>query len=134
MGTAYPVVIGAVVRANEKFSLRRILVDRSGVGEAVMDEIKSQGLAKAEGAPFSGEKKAEYLANLRIKMEQGQFKMPYDRRLCQQMNEQQYEYTKNGKLRFWHPPNSHDDQLWALALAVTTSKGGEPKGKLAPAW
>jgi len=134
LGTAYPVVIGAVVRANEKFGLRRTLVDRSGVGEAVMDEIKSQGLAKAEGAPFSGEKKAEYLANLRIRMEQGQFKMPYNRRLFQQMNEQQYEYTKNGKLRFWHPPNSHDDQLMALSLAVYASKEEEPRGTLARAW
>ncbi len=132
--TAYPTVIGAVVRANEKFGLRRLLVDQGGVGEAVMDEIRGQGLTNAEGAPFSGEKKAEYLANLRIRMEQGQFRMPYDRRLCQQMNEQQYEYTKNGKLRFWHPPNSHDDQLWALALAVTASKEEEPRGVLARAW
>lgn len=132
--TPYPSIIGAIVRANEKFGLRKILIDKSGVGEAVTDEIKNQGLNNAEGASFSGEKKAEYLAHLRIKMEQGEFKMPYDRRLCQQINEQQYEYTKSGRLHFWHPPNGHDDQLWALALAVTASKRGEPSGVLARAW
>jgi len=67
-------------------------------------------------------------------MEQGQFRMPYDRRLCQQMNEQQYEYTKNGKLKFWHPPNSHDDQLMALALSVWAAKQTEPEGNLVKAW
>lgn len=132
--TPYPVVVGAVVRANGKFGLRRILVDKSGVGEAVMDEIRGQGLSNAEGASFSGDRKAEYLAYLRIRMEQGRFRMPYDRRLCQQLNEQQYEYGKTGKLRFWHPPNSHDDQLWALALAVYASKQGETKATLARAW
>ena len=74
------------------------------------------------------------LAYLRIRMEQKQFAMPYDRRLCQQINEQQYEYTKSGQLRFWHPPNSHDDQLWALVLACYASKQDEPRGVLARAW
>lgn len=32
------------------------------------------------------------------------------------------EYTKTGKMRFWHPKRSHDDQLWALALAVYAVK------------
>ena len=132
--TPYPSVIGAIVRANEKFGLRRILIDRSGVGEAVMDEMMGQGLTNAEGASFSGEKKAEYLANLRIKMKQGKFEMPYDRRLCQQINEQEYEYTRTGKLRIWHPPNSHDDQLWAVSLAVYAGKEEEPRGVLARAW
>ena len=134
LDTPYPAVVGAVVRANQKYRLRRILVDKSGVGEAVTDEIKGQGLSNAEGASFSGERKAEYLANLRIRMEQGRFRMPYDRRLCQQLNEQQYEYGKTGKLRFWHPPNSHDDQLWALALSVYASKQDETEATLARAW
>jgi len=77
--------------------------------------------------------KAEMLANLRIRMEQHQFKMPYNHRLCQQINSQQYEYTKTGQIRFWHPKNSHDDQLWALALSCCATKE-ITKGTLAKAW
>ena len=130
--TPYSHVIGFIVRAEQKFRFRKVLIDRSGVGEAVLEELKD--LPNVEGASFSVEKKAEYLAYLRIRMEQGQFRMPYDRRLCAQINEQQYEYTKTGKLRFWHPTNSHDDQLWSLALAVYGSKEEAPRGVLARAW
>jgi phage FluMu gp28-like protein len=132
--TPYSHVIGFIVQANQKFRFLRILIDRSGVGEVVTEEIKAQGLTNAEGKPFTAQSKAEMLANLRVKMEQSAFKMPYNHRLCQQINEQRYEYTKSGKLRFWHPPNSHDDQLWALALALYASKEDEPKGMLARAW
>lgn len=122
LGTPYPSVVGAIVRATERFRLRRVLVDESGVGEAVLDEVREAGVGCAEGASFTGERKAEYLAYLRLKMEKGGFGMPYCRRLCEQMNEQQYEYTKSGRLRFWHPPRSHDDQLWGVTLAVYATK------------
>jgi hypothetical protein len=42
--------------------------------------------------------------------------------LCQQINEQQYEYSKIGHLRFSHPENSHDDMLWSLALAAYAAR------------
>jgi len=71
---------------------------------------------------------------LKVKMEQGLFKMPYDRRLCEQINEQRFEYTKNGQLKFWHPTGSHDDQLWALALACFAAKETEPAGALVRAY
>ena len=61
------------------------------------------------------------LAYLRIRIEQKQFATPY-------------EYAKSGQLRFWHPPNSHDDQLWALVLACYASKQDESRGVLARAW
>jgi len=41
----------------------------------------------------------------------------------EQINEQQYSYSKSGHLQFSHPENSHDDMLWALALAVYATRG-----------
>jgi len=131
--TPYSHVIGFIVKANQRFSFTKILIDRSGAGEAVTEEVKAQGLTNAESKVFTVQSKAEMLANLRIKMEQRQFKMPYSHRLCQQLNSQQYEYTKTGQLRFWHPKNGHDDQLWALALAAWATKE-TTKGTLAKAW
>jgi len=127
-------VIGFMVRANEKFCFRKILIDRSGVGEVVAEEIRGQGLVNAEGQSFTAQSKAEMLAFLKVKMEQGLFKMPYDRRLCEQINEQRFEYTKSGQLKFWHPIGSHDDQLWALVLACFAAKETEPSGELVRAY
>jgi hypothetical protein len=55
---------------------------------------------------------------LKIAMEQNRLAIPYHRQLCQQINEQQYAYSKSGHLQFSHPQNSHDDMLWALALST----------------
>ena len=124
--TSYSHVIGFVVRADAKYHFHKILIDKSGVGEVVAEEIKNQGLGNAEGQSFTVQSKGEMLGYLKLKMQQGLFKMPYDRRLCEQINEQRFEYMASGQLKFSHPSNSHDDQLWALALSVSASRGGIP--------
>jgi len=39
--TAYTQVIGHLVRANQKFKFRKVFVDQTGVGEPVLEEIRS---------------------------------------------------------------------------------------------
>jgi len=117
IGTPYSNVIGYSVKANQKFKFRKMQVDQTGVGEPVLEELKAQGVP-AEGLTFTIKTKEELLSCLKIAMEQKRLKMPYDRRLCEQINEQQYAYSKSGHLQFSHPQGSHDDMLWSLALAV----------------
>lgn len=125
LNTPYAHVIGFTVKANSKFRFQKIFVDKSGIGEPIIEEMKNQGLTNTEGVNLTAQTKTEILGYLRVKMEQKQLQMPYNHRLCQQINEQKYEYTKTGQLQFWHPPNTHDDQLWALALAVEATKQQE---------
>lgn len=120
--TQYSQVIGHLARANEKLHFQKVLVDQSGVGEPILEEIRDQGIDCAEGIKFTVETKEKLLSGLKIAMEQGRLAIPYERRLCQQINEQQYHYSKSGLLQFTHPINSHDDMLWALALVVAASK------------
>jgi len=128
LGTPYTQVIGHLVRANEKFQFSGVLVDQTGVGEPVLEEIRNQGV-DCEGIKFTIQTKEDLLSGLKMAMEQGRLALPYHRRLCTQINEQQYAYSKSGHLQFSHPPNSHDDMLWALALAVAASRT-EPAPKL----
>jgi hypothetical protein len=68
-------------------------------------------------------------------MEQKRLRIPYNLRLCQQINEQKYAYTKTGRLQFSHPEGSHDDMLWSLALAVwAATMRREPQAKIFKAW
>lgn len=72
------------------------------------------------------------LSNLKHTMEHGRLKLPYNRTLITQINQQQYEYAKTGHLTFNHPQESHDDQLWALSLAVyAASQYPEPRLEIA---
>jgi len=122
LGTSYPEVIGDVVEVDRELKLRKLLVDRSGIGEAVVDELREEGVDSAEGAFFTRPKKVEYLAYMKLMMQRDRFKMPYDQKLISQMNEQRYEYSPSGQIRFWHPPSGHDDLLWAVALALWATK------------
>jgi len=132
--TAYTEVIGHLAHANQKFKLRDVQVDQTGVGESVLEELKNQGVP-AEGLTFTVKTKENLLTCLKIAMENGRLRMPYDRRLCQQINEQQYAYSKSGHLQFTHPERSHDDMLWSLALGVWASiMRREELGKLVGAW
>jgi len=125
----YTEVINTIVRADEKFCFKKLLTDQTGLGEPILENIKEQGLDCAEGETLTQDTKTDLLTNLKLVMEQEQLAIPYNKALCQQINDQQFSYGKNGKLSFNHPPNSHDDMLWALALAVYAAKS-QPTPKL----
>jgi phage FluMu gp28-like protein len=127
--TPYTHVIGHLVRAYQKFHFRSVLVDQTGLGEPVLEEIRNQGVGCAEGLKFTIQTKEDLLTTLHIAMEQNRLAIPYHRQLCEQINEQQYAYSKSGHLQFSHPENSHDDMLWSLALGVYTGTQAPPPGK-----
>lgn len=128
LNTPYMNVIGHLARANQKFGFQSLLVDQTGVGEVVLEELKEQGVKNVEGVTFTVRTKEAMLTTLKIAMEQHKLNMPYNRRLCQQLNEQQYAYNKAGYLTFAHPEESHDDIVCALALAnqATRQKQAKP--------
>ena len=39
-----------------------------------------------------------------------------------QINVESYGVTKDGQILFSHPDGTHDDELWALALAVYATR------------
>ncbi len=127
--TPYTQVIGHLIRANQKFQFRNVLVDQTGVGEPVLEEIRNQGLRVADGLTFTLQSKEELLTGLKMALEQNRLAIPYDRLLCQQINEQQYGYSKSEHLQFNHPQHCHDDMLWALALATAVTMRTPPPGK-----
>jgi hypothetical protein len=119
--TPYTQVIAHTTRANTQFKLQKLLTDQTGIGEPILENLQTEGTT-AEGAKLTQDTKTEILTHLKLTMQQNRLAIPYDKQLCQQINDQQYAYTKTEKLTFSHPPKTHDDQLWALALAVYAAK------------
>jgi len=108
-------------------------VDKTGVGDVIVDEMDEVGLSDVKGLVFTDRWKEEILTYLKLLMEQKKLGiLSDDAELIAQMNEQQYEYLQpktareHIHLKFWHPPRRHDDQLFALALACYASREEEP--------
>ncbi len=133
LGTPYPEVIAYVVRAHQAFDFESVYVDKTGIGDAVVDELDNIGVGEVTGVFFTDKEKESMLNYLKLLMEKKQLRIrAEDKELMAQINEQQYEYIKPASAqerihpRFNHPRGRHDDQLYALALACYASKEAPP--------
>ena len=129
-------MVSFIRRLNEKFDIYKGFVDQGAVGESLVEEIQDFA-SQVEGLAFTPKTKQDMMVLLQTRMEQKRLILPLDRTLLAQINEQQYRYGKpkptekleeKGVMTFYHPPSTHDDQLWALTLAVYAAK--EKPGQL----
>ena len=109
-------------------------MDKTGIGDAVVDELENINISEVKGVFFTDAEKENMLNYLKLLMEKRQLRIQgEDKQLIAQINEQQYEYLKPNSaqerlhLKFRHPRGRHDDQLFALALACYASKEAEPE-------
>ena len=135
LGTLYTDVVAFIQRLNQKFDVRKGYVDQSAIGESLVEEIKEFAL-QIDGLTFTAKVKQDLMTLMQTRMEQKRIILPLDRPLLSQVNEQQYRFGKTrpdenpeerGVMTFYHPSGTHDDQLWALALAVYAAKEKEPE-------
>ncbi len=78
-------------------------------------------------------------------MEDGLVHIPYDREFMNELNIERFGLEETGKLKFSHPPGTHNDRLWAFALAIYYARlepaeyhpvgaAGAPAWKVRPAF
>jgi phage FluMu gp28-like protein len=134
LGTPYPEVIAYVAKANQVFDFEGLFVDKTGIGDAVVDELARLDISEVTGVFFTDTEKENMLNYLKLLMEKKLLRIQgEDKQLIAQINEQQYEYLKPNSaqerlhLKFRHPKGRHDDQLFALALACYASKEAAPE-------
>jgi phage FluMu gp28-like protein len=129
LDTPYTAVIGTVRRLNEAYGCTGGCLDQTGVGEGPYEEIK-QFMPAIKGVTLSASVKEDVLGRLKLAMEQHKLVLPRgDSRLLVQITAQQCEPTISGTLRFSHRPGTHDDCLWALALALYATKIMPPRSR-----
>ncbi len=86
-----------------------------------------------EGVTLTAQVKEDVMGKLKLALEHGRLILPRDNsQLLVQMTAQQCEPTKSGTLKFSHPAGTHDDQLWALGLAVYANQETPPSRHLRP--
>jgi len=105
-----------IVSAAKKYNAR-VIVDSTGVGDPIYEDLRRQGLS-VEGFRFTNTTKENLINNLSIKIEQQEIFFPDIPELINELSMYQYEITRAGNVRMNAPPGYHDDCVIALALAV----------------
>ncbi len=135
LGTPYGHVLGYLSKLNKGSEMvHRVYADQTGVGEVFMEEARKAGLKNAKGIMMTLASKQEIMMSLKRTMEEARLWLPYDSELINELNVEKYELMKTGRTQFSHPDGTHDDRLWALALAVYASRPEIPSYKPAIAF
>jgi hypothetical protein len=130
--TPYASVMGSIKKISEKLSgVVKILVDQTG-SEYFVEDMKNAGIRNVEGIMLSLQSKQEILGYLKQLMQNRLLTYPFDDEhgvdLTGELNVERFELTKTGQIMFSHPEGSHDDILWAVALAVYASRTPDTTG------
>ncbi|MFA5363702.1 MAG: terminase large subunit [Candidatus Bathyarchaeia archaeon] len=134
LGTPYASVIGYVKAVSDRYcTIEAVYVDQTGIGEYVTEDMTTI-VANTRGVVLTTQRKEEILGHLREVMQTGKLAVPYDSQLIAEVHCEKYELTKDGHIRFSHPEGTHDDRLWALALACISTRKTEAPSKLVRAW
>ena len=118
--TQYNEIIGCVKLLRTIYHFTAGCSDQTGVGEAPVEAIQ-QFMPNIKGLTLTAKTKIDLMGKLKLAMENHQITFPRDPRLLAQINSQQCKPSESGKLLFTHPSKSHDDLLWALALAYNST-------------
>jgi phage FluMu gp28-like protein len=122
----YSSVIGYIKAICDRYkSVNAVLCDQTGVGEYIVEDMQKVIGAKVQGIVLTMQAKEEILGYLKQKMQNKLITFPYDPDLINEINVENFELTKDGHVKFSHAENTHDDRLWAFALAVYASRKQE---------
>ena len=126
--TPYASVIGYVKTLCDRWNrINKVLVDMSGVGDYIVEDMVNAGISRTEGVKFTVETKQKMAQWLKQCMVEERLKIPYDSDLIAELNIERFELSKDGKIKFSHPEGTHDDRFWSLALSVYAAR--EPPRK-----
>ena len=117
----YKTVIADTKIYFQHFYWTKLGVDRSGIGDSIIEEYAAEN---AEGIVFTQKTKEEMIEHIVLLRQQGKLILPIygAEKLINQLEEQERIISEAGTIKFRHPSGSHDDLLWALALACHVAK------------
>jgi hypothetical protein len=103
----------------------RALIDSTGVGDPIVEQLQARCGSLVEGFKFSSQSKQQLMEGLAAAIQQRRVLFP-DGALVAELEAFTYEYTKAG-VRYTAPDGLHDDGVCALALAVQARSAPRPR-------
>ena len=98
----------------------RVKIDATGVGDPVVEDLKSRGLniTDEDAIKFTEVTRMNLLNHLAMMLEQDKIQIPNDQGLIDELEAFQYSLSPLGKIKVGVPEGLHDDRVFSLALAV----------------
>ena len=106
----------------KKFNFPRVLIDSSGVGDPVLEDLQDIG---AEGYVFTSKSKVQLIQRLQAAIENNEVRYPYIENLIKELQFFEYQLTRQG-IKMEARQGMHDDCVIALALAVHAGDSALP--------
>ena len=116
----WSIMIGRIKAAADRFDHCKMLVDSTGAGEPVFEELKKAG-CRVEPYPFTHASKSALIDNLSLLLEQTKLVLPRPDIWPEGIDELEafeFSVTEAGTVRTSAPSGAHDDCVIALALAA----------------
>lgn len=110
----YAEVIMRLKDLYRRFNYPKVLIDSSGVGDPVLEDLQDIG---AEGYFFTSKSKVQLIQRLQAAIENGEVKYPHIEELIKELQFFEYQLTRQG-VKMEARQGFHDDCVIALALAV----------------
>jgi len=103
-----------------KYNNAQLKIDRTGVGDPVVEDLVRVGLNIGDDGAivFTSKTRRDMLDNLAILLQQKKIKIPNDPELVAELEAFQYSLNSKGKIEVKSRKGLHDDRVMSLALAV----------------
>jgi len=113
----YPYIKERIVSAARNYRTRDIIIDSTGIGDAISDWIRRDGFNVTD-FKFSNTSKAQLVEKLRIFIENKSIIIPDIEEILDEFESYTQEITATGKVRYTAPTGMYDDCVDSLGLAV----------------
>lgn len=111
-----------ILEVARQYHNAEIIVDSSGVGDPIEEDLRKAGTSLVRGYKFKNAKaKENVVEQLMVAIEQGLIALPDVERtqwLLDELRSFTYERLPSGNLRYQAPSGLHDDGVIALGLAL----------------
>ena len=112
-----------IIKANRAYNRCRIILDSAGVGDPILDDLRSNGLS-VHGFNKWVSEKGLLVNDLAFAIEDGIISYPDIPELINELNIYAYQVTSSGHTRYNAPEGYHDDIVMAMCLAYLGMKKG----------
>lgn len=104
-----------IFTAWETLGKPRCIIDSTGVGDAIFDDLANHGMI-LEPFKFTSNTKNDIIRNLSVAIDNQNIFYPNDKLLLGELESFGYEVSRMGNIRYNAPEGLHDDIVIALAL------------------
>jgi phage terminase large subunit-like protein len=101
----------------KRYGGARILIDSTGLGDPIADDLRRMGLA-IDDFKYTNKAKEQLLEKLSISIEQKRISYPPIEVMLDELESFGYERTDSGRYKYSAPEGMYDDCVNSLALAV----------------